>query len=288
VSKNDLAQVILNIFTTGTIMRKYLSALVFTLLAIALPLVSCRQIPTPTPSPEPVLPTDTATATLTSTPDPCSQENIEAEIKVVHRMMREFDDAVDLSATTPRDQLRPTVENLQRIRRATEDLTVPSCLKSLHELQLTHMNTFIQTLLAFMSGGDQASVNQGILLSRQLHDQYTIEMARLQGVAIPSTPIPEPTLVDPKAKPATAVPTPTVPIITNLGPGGINIRAKPTLDGQTVGMLAVGQSALALGQSENSTWIMIEVPGQTGQTAWVYAALVQLSGPGPLPFIAAE
>jgi hypothetical protein len=270
-------------------MRKHLSILAFTLLTIALLLAACGQMQPPaaaTPSPEPVLPT--ATSTLTSTPDPCSLENITVGIQAVHRLMREFDDAAALSTNTTREQLKPTIEDLQRIRRAAEDLTVPYCLKSLRELQLTHMNTFIQTLLAFMGGADQDAVNQGIALSRQLHDQYMIEMARLQGKIVLPTPSPEPTLVDPKVTPATEAPTPTVPVVTNVGPGGINMRLDPNLDGQTVGMLAVGQSALALGQTENSAWIMIEVPGQPGQTAWVYAALVQQSGPTPLPFLPAE
>jgi hypothetical protein len=223
---------------------------------------------------------------LTSTPDPCAPGNIEVEIKAVHRLMREFDDAAALSANTTREQLKPTIEDLQRIRRSAEDLVVPSCLKSLRELQLTHMNTFIQTLLGFMGGADQDAVNQGVALSRQLHDEYMIEMARLQGITIPPTPSPEPTLVNPKATPPTEAPTPTIPVVTNTGPGGINMRLDPSLDGQTVGMLAVGQSALALGQNANGAWIMIEVPGQPGQTAWVYAALVQLSGPGPLPVVA--
>jgi hypothetical protein len=181
--------------------------------------------------------------------------------------------------------LKPTIADLQRIRRDAEDQSYPSCLRSLKELQLVHMNTFIQTLISFMGGADQETVNQGIGLSRQLHDQYMIEMASLQGVTIPPTPSPEPTLVDVKATPGTEVPTPSVAIVTNPGPGGINMRMTASLDGQTVGMLAVGQSALALGQTENSAWIMIEVPGQPGQTAWVYAALVQMSGPTPLPFI---
>jgi len=267
-------------------MRKYFYTMLLIGLAAVLLLAACGQaqpVAVATSSPEPVQPT--ATVTLTSTPDPCSLENVVIEIQAVNRLMREFDDAAALSSNTTREQLKPTIEDLQRIRRDAEDLSVPYCLKSLRELQLTHMNTFIQTLLAFMGGAEQESVNQGIALSRQLHDQYMIEMARLQGRVIPPTTAPEPTLADPKATPATEAPTPTVPVVTNIGPGGINMRLDPTLDGQTVGMLAVGQSALALGQTENSAWFMIEVPGQPGQTAWVYAALVQLSGPAPLPFI---
>ena len=136
----------------------------------------------------PIIPTETVT--LTSTPDPCSQENITVEIQAVHRLMREFDDASALSANTPREELKPTIADLQRIRRAAEDKSVPSCLSSLKELQLAHMNTFIQTLLAFIGGADQEVVNQGIGLSRQLHDQYMIEMAHMQGVTIPLKPQP--------------------------------------------------------------------------------------------------
>jgi len=265
-------------------MKNHLYTITLFALATVLVLSACGQTQLiAAPSPEPVLPT--ATVTLTSTPDPCSLENIVPEIQSVHRLMREFDDAAALSSNTTREQLKPTIEDLQRIRRNAEDHPVPYCLKSLKELQLTHMNTFIQTLLAFMGGAEQESVNQGIGLSRQLHDQYMIEMARLQGVIIPPTPTLEPTLTNPKATPATKAPTPTVPIVTNLGPGGINMRLDPSLDGQTVGMLTVGQSALALGQTENGAWIMIEVPGQPGQIAWVYTALVQLSGPTPLPFV---
>jgi hypothetical protein len=265
----------------------------FTLIVLALTLLlaACGQAapaataPAPA-SPEPIVPT--ATVALTSTPDACSLESIAVEIKVVHRFMREFDDAAALSSNTTRELLKPTIEDLQRIRRDAEDHTVPYCMQSLKELQLTHMNTFIQTLIAFMGGADQETVNQGIGLSRQLHDQYMIEMAHLQGVIVPPTPSPMPTIGTPGGTPEPELPTPSVAIVTNPGPGGINMRLTPSLDGQTVGMLTVGQSALALGQTENSAWIMIEVPSQPGQTAWVYAALVQMSGPTPLPFINAK
>jgi len=263
-------------------MRKYPFVSVFIALStLALFFVSCGQ-PQPTP---PSIDTPTPTITVTSTLDACALDNIGVEIQKVNRLMREFDDAAALSSYTTRDELKPTIENLQRIRRSAEDLSVPSCLKSLKELELTHMNMFIQTLLAFMGTTDQDAVNQGLVLSRRLHDQYMIEMARLQGKSILPMPTLEPTPVDPKASPATMIPTPSVPIVTNLGPGGIDIRLDPALDGLAVGMLAVGQSALALGQTQNGDWIMIEVPGQQSQNAWVYAPLAQLSGPAPLPIL---
>mgnify|MGYP000616253602 CR=1 FL=1 len=249
----------------------------FILLALGLLSAGCAQTPPSVPSPTPA-PTDTPLPT--STPDPCGAENIGAEIQKIHRLMREFDDAAALSTYLTRDQLKPTIENLQRIRRDAEDLAVPSCLKPLRELQVTHMNAFIQTLLAFMGGADQETVSQGVALSRQLHDQYMIEMSKLQGVEISLTST-LPAAASPAAESGES-PTPSVSVVTNKSNGGINLRLTPTLDGQTVGILAVGQSALALGQTEDGAWILIEPPGQPGQTAWVYAKLVHLSGPLPL------
>jgi hypothetical protein len=257
---------------------------------VAFLLASCAKTETiVTDTLTPVIPT--STATVTATPDPCSSEHIAGEIRKVHRLMREFDDASALSTSTGRDQLKPTIADLQRIRRDAEDQDYPSCLRLLKEVQLAHMNTFIQTLIAFMSGADQETINQGITLSRQLHDQYMIELARLQGVIVPITFTPVPTVAAVEGNAKTEVPpvpTPSVPIVTNSGQGGINLRLVPTLTGQTVGMLAVGQSALALGQTKNGEWIMVEVPRQPGQTAWVYSKLVEISGPGPLPVINEE
>ncbi|MCJ7431849.1 MAG: SH3 domain-containing protein [Anaerolineales bacterium] len=248
-------------------------------LAAALLLAACGQ------AAPVVTPTLIPTATVTSTPDACSKENIAVEIQAVHRLMREFDDSAALSANTTREQLKPTIADLQRIRRDAEDQKVPACMQAFKELQLVHMNTFIQTLIVFMGGADQETVNQGIGLSRQLHDQYMIEMARLQGVPISPTLIPVPTVGTPGAVTTSEaeVPTPSVAIVTNPGPASVNLRSTAALDAQNVGVLGVGQSALALGQTANGAWIMIEIPSQPGQTAWVYAALIQLSGPGPLP-----
>jgi hypothetical protein len=46
------------------------------------------------------------------------------------------------------------------------------------------MNAVINTLIAFMSGSDQQTVDQGIAQARGLHDQYTIELARILGLTM--------------------------------------------------------------------------------------------------------
>jgi hypothetical protein len=188
--------------------------------------------------------------------------------------MREFDDASLLAANTARDQLRPAISELQRIRRAAEDLQVPPCLGTLKKVQLAHMNLVIATLTAFMGGADQASVNEGIGRARQLHDQYTLEIARLLGITVVAV-----TSAAPSETPAANVPaTQAGTFITNPGPSTVNMRAAPALDSLNLGLLDVGLSALVLGRSGDNQWLLIEIPGQPGQSAWVFTSLVVVAG----------
>jgi len=138
---------------------------------------------TSTTEPQPVSPT----ATLT--PDACSPGQIEAEVQKIHKHMREFDDASILASNMPREQLSGSISDLQRIRREAEDETVPACLTNLQTYQVQHMNSVINTLIAFMGGANQKNLDQGIALARQQHDQYTLELARVLGLTVvPAAP----------------------------------------------------------------------------------------------------
>jgi hypothetical protein len=107
--------------------------------------------------------------------------------------MREFDDASALASSMPREQLSSSIADLQRVRREAEDEEIPGCLTKLREIQVQHMNTVIETLLAFMRGIDQQTIEQGIALARQQHDQYLLEYARVVGLTVvPATFPPAP------------------------------------------------------------------------------------------------
>jgi hypothetical protein len=218
------------------------------------------------------------TASITSTPDYCAPGNIEPQVARVHSLMRRFDDAASLAASTKVSQIGPVVAGLQSIRRAAEDQGVPPCLVTLKKLQLAHMNTVIQTMLAFMGGADQKTLNQGIAFSRQQHDAYTIELARLLGLTVVAPPT---VTAGAPAPQTTASPTHAVIIITNPGPNPLNMHASPALSSQTVGTLGVGQSTAALGKSDTGEWILIDNPAQPGQTVWVNSSLVKFSGSDP-------
>ena len=132
---------------------------------------------------------------VTTTPDPCATENIEAEVKKLHNLMREFDDGSSLASGVPASQLADVIPNLQRIRRDTEDLIIPPCLETLKSYAVSHMNTFINTLINLIGYANgtvsKDVIDQGLALARQEHDNYTIELARVLGLpTIPADTVP--------------------------------------------------------------------------------------------------
>jgi len=171
--------------------KTHILATVFSLLIVFL-LPACVNQPaanTPSPQIEYIIITATPLP-VTPTPDPCAPENIQAEVQKIHAYMREFDDASTLAASRPRQELAASIADLQRIRRNAEDQPTPSCLATLKLYQVSHMNTVINTLIAFMGGADQATVDQGIALARDQHDRYTLELARVLGLTVePATSI---------------------------------------------------------------------------------------------------
>lgn len=125
-----------------------------------------------------------------TTPDVCSTQLIEAEVQKVHRHMREFDDASILASKMPREELSEPIAGLQRIRREAEDEETPACLINLKTHQVDHMNSVIGTLIAFIGGADRAALEQSILIAREQHDQYTLELARLLGLTVVPATVP--------------------------------------------------------------------------------------------------
>lgn len=127
-------------------------------------------------------PTIEFTLTPTSTPDPCSVENLSQSIKEVNDLMREFDDISILATNIAREKLPELISEMQRVRRAAEDHEIPACLSTLKVHQIAHMNTVINTLIAFLGGAQADVLTEGIKRAGQEHDLYTLEVARLLGI----------------------------------------------------------------------------------------------------------
>jgi len=218
----------------------------------------------------------TPSPSVTPTPDPCSTSNLPAAIKPVNDLMRQFDDYAALASNTPQSQLVQVIPVMQTIHRAAQDQPIPDCLQQLKKMQLLYMDTSIQTLLAFESKANTNILNGGVAQAKQYHNQYTIELARLLGVTV---------VVPPSATPGTqtapssaeTTPAPTSFTIVNPGPNPVNLHVSASLTSQMVGTLDVGQSAVAIGKSVTGEWILMQVPGQTTQTVWVYTTLVKFS-----------
>lgn len=93
------------------------------------------------------------------------------------------------------------------------------------------------------------------------------------------------------------IPTGSVPTVTSTASGpivtvrldidqpNINVRSGPgTSDYDIIGLLLLGQKAVAKGRSIGGDWIMIEYPGVKGGIGWVHSSLVDIT-PGELPVV---
>lgn len=222
--------------------------------------------------------TEAAAPTMaTSTPDPCSKENLPDEVTKVNDLMREFDDYSRLASSTPQEQLVQIIPHLQEVRRRAQSQEVPECLVNLKVLQVNHMNTVIEVLMAFMSNPKAENVNEGIAQARDLHMKYDMEIARLLGLTL----VPPPTFAPGTPMPSIATPS-SGSYIINPGPARVTLYATPDLNAGGVAILEAGLTTVAFGKTADGLWIQVEVPGQAGQKAWVSASAVQVSGQLPV------
>ena len=189
---------------------------IFAFLFLTVVLSGCGNNPSPAPAAtltQESVPL-TVPPTVSPTSDPCLPPQIEAEVQKVQRHMREFDDASTLASNVPQAQLNSSIADLQRIRREAEDEPIPACLTDLRKFQVEHMNSVINTLLAFMRSSDPQAIGdcsnvennpeataicQNIALARQQHDQYLVELARILGLTV--VPAAEATLSTPSYTP---------------------------------------------------------------------------------------
>ncbi len=240
-----------------------------------------------------------AVATVTATLDSCSAQNMQETIKLINNPMRVFDDYAVLGSNTPQAKLVQVIAPMQEIRRTLEDVSVPACLIDLKKISLIYTGFAIQTLIAFQSNLSADILNEGVQKSRQAHNAYFLEVARLLGLTITPPPTANPTVVSAlpsatlQAEAIAETPTPAVPFsvvatVTNTGLSPLNLRSAASLTSEVVGVLEPGQSASVLGKNSNGEWILIELPGQPAQKAWVYSTLVSFSAgdPASLPVVA--
>ncbi len=210
--------------------------------------------------------------TPSATADACTQATLPESVKIVNTYVHEFDNYSSLAVQVPPAQLPQLIVAMKGIRQALQQQGVPPCLTDLKHFGLQYMDAVIQTVEGYAAKPDINSLNAGIDQARKFNDQYAIELARLLGVTLPA---PSETTV------AQATATAGVTTVVNPGPNPLNLHVSPSLTSASIGLLNANQAATAVGKSSNGEWIQIEVPGQSGTKAWVYASLVQYtSGDG--------
>lgn len=233
--------------------------------------VSCANADNITETPIPTPLTDIAEPTATL--DLCIAPQLNEEVTKVNRLMREFDDYSTLASNTPQSQLIAVIPELQRVLREAEEQVVPACLLPLKKLQIDHMRVVVQTLLAFIGNSDTTLINTGITKSRELHQLYDIELARLLGITLQvATPVSSTQEVSSPTVSATYT-------LTNPGPNQINLWSAPSFDAPVSGVLPPQTSTTAFGKTADNFWIQVEMPEQPGQIVWVIASVSQLSVP---------
>ncbi|HEX5809404.1 MAG TPA: hypothetical protein VFY25_12125 [Anaerolineales bacterium] len=124
-----------------------------------------------------------ASPTFTRDPDPCSAQNLPVTVEGINDLTRQFDE-VSPQISTSSQGLAELIADLQRIRRAAEDLTVPACLEVLKTHQLNYMNLVIQSLIVFLGNAEADMLRNGMELAQQEHSQYSLEMVRLLGITL--------------------------------------------------------------------------------------------------------
>jgi hypothetical protein len=98
--------------------------------------------------------------------------------------IRQFDDYSVLASNIVQSQIVLVIPPMQEIRRDAEDQEIPACLGELKRLELLYMDSTIQALLAFQSSSNVETLTAAILQSRQYHEQYALELARVLGVTL--------------------------------------------------------------------------------------------------------
>lgn len=114
--------------------------------------------------------------------DACGVENVEAAVKPINDLMREFDDYATLAQYMVQSDLVQVIPRMQTIRRAGQDLVVPGCLVDLRRHELAYMDATLGTLLAFQTPTPNlGTLATGIADARSYHQAYAAELARILG-----------------------------------------------------------------------------------------------------------
>ncbi len=137
-------------------------------------LVGCGTI-AGAPSEPTVTPTPTAVPSPTPVP-PCSTRDGRRVFDALNAHAREWDDAIKLANSTPRMQLAPQIQNLQRIRRDVQAQEWPACGQAAQGLLVALMDAQIEGFIAFLA---QRPPEEHFAWAKAPGEQFGAEMGRI-------------------------------------------------------------------------------------------------------------
>jgi hypothetical protein len=145
--------------------------------------------------------------------------------KILSDRAQEWDDALKLADSTPRNQLAPQIARLQELRRGMQSATWPSCAATAKTKLIAAMDAWIDVYINFMSnpyamGGPEAARD-----ARRLMAEFNDELAALQGVRATATPTGTPTGAVPTVT-ATAAAKTSRPPATTIRHDGTTVTAE--------------------------------------------------------------
>lgn len=137
-------------------------------------LVGCGTGPLAPAAPT-VVPTPTVVPSPTPVP-PCSTRDGRLVYDALHGHAREWDDALKLAHSTPRMQLAPQIQHLQRIRRDVQAQEWPGCALGAQRLLVMLMDAQIEGFIAFLA---QRPPEEHFARATALTAQFQAELGRI-------------------------------------------------------------------------------------------------------------
>ncbi|MBM3138592.1 MAG: hypothetical protein FJZ98_10450, partial [Chloroflexi bacterium] len=171
--------------------------------------------------------------TLTPTPDPCSEENIVAEVEDLQALVNSFQDGMNIANNTDVNLLIHPILRLQEVQEEIRRISVPTCLIDLKETSIQYSISVINYLLIFMNTQDPESeeLAAAIQNSQQLWQAVINNFnSVLTTAGVTPQELPELNQAIPDASGIR-------PVLTNEGPASVNLRSAPNLDAEVLATL---------------------------------------------------
>ncbi len=121
-----------------------------------------------------------AHAPIPPTPTPlgrCSNADAQRLLNAIQPKAQEWDDANQLASSTPRVALASQIQNLQRIRRETAALSVPTCGGFAKTLLVSYMDAALNGYIDFLAQGSQSSTY--FAQAKTLLEAFNVEIKKV-------------------------------------------------------------------------------------------------------------